>query len=118
MQNSGSATTHALQSKPNAEEGSTSDGTTPNVFWNKDTNSSENSNIIVPTYIGLFVQDKAALEEKYPSDLPNKYYDHMTSAFKPGEVDASTLGEESELHVIGRLTTEKVDACHPRTFSL
>ena len=73
-------------------------------------NNSNTSGIIKPIYTGLFVQDKAGLEEKYPSELPNKYYDHMTSAFRPGEIDAATLGEESDLHIIGRLTTDKVDA--------
>lgn len=73
-------------------------------------NNSNTSGIIKPIYTGLFVQDKAYLEERYPSELPNKYYDHMTSVFRPGRIDAATLGEESDLHIIGRLTTDKVDA--------
>ena len=80
---------------------------------NKGTNYFDDTNtsgIIKPIYPGLFVQDKASLEERYPSELPNKYYDHMTSVFRPGEIDATTLGEESDLHIIGRLITDKVDA--------
>lgn len=73
-------------------------------------NNSNTSGIIKPIYTGLFVQGKSGLEERYPSELPNKYYDHMTSVFRPGEIDAATLGEESDLHIIGRLTTDKVDA--------
>ena len=34
----------------------------------------------------------------------------MTSVFRPGEIDAATLGEERDLHIVGRLTTDKVDA--------
>lgn len=72
--------------------------------------NSNTSSIIKPIYTVLFVQDKAGLEERYPSELPNKYYDHMTSVFRPGEIDAAALGEERDLHIVGRLTTDKVDA--------
>ena len=72
--------------------------------------NSNTPGIIKPIYTDLFVQDKAGLEERYPSELPNKYYDHMTSVFRPGAIDAATLGEERNLHIVGRLTTDKVDA--------
>lgn len=59
-------------------------------------------------YTANNVDDPAALEAKYPSSLPTKYYHHSTNEFKPGKYDPRE-GLKETLHIIGRLTTDKVD---------
>lgn len=62
-----------------------------------------------PIYTAYFVDDKEALRAKYAPVHPKEYYDHMTLAFRPATADIRELGEERELKVLGRLTTDKVD---------
>ena len=45
---------------------------------------------------------------KYPSTLPNKYYHHSTNKYGKQTFDPRE-GKKERLHIIGRLTTEKVD---------
>lgn len=54
------------------------------------------------------VDNVKALQEKYPSDLPNKFYHHSTNKFGRQAFD-SREGKKERLHIIGRLTTDKVD---------
>jgi hypothetical protein len=54
------------------------------------------------------VDDVEALEQKYPSKLPNKFYHHSTNKFGKQAFD-SREGNKEKLHIIGRLTTDKVD---------
>ena len=49
-----------------------------------------------------------ALKAKYPSPLPNKYYHHSTNKFKP-EGYCGKEGEPLTLHIIERLTTDKIN---------
>lgn len=49
------------------------------------------------------------LMAKYPSELQNKYYHHSTNKFGRQPFDERE-GEKMTLHIIGRLTTDKVDA--------
>lgn len=55
------------------------------------------------------VVDPAALEAKYPSELPNKYYHHSTNKFEPGQPFDEREGTRQTLKITGRLTTDKVD---------
>lgn len=49
------------------------------------------------------------LMRKYPSQLPNKYYHHSTNKFGKQPFDKRE-GQKLNLHIIGRLITDKVDA--------
>ena len=54
------------------------------------------------------VNDSKSLQQKYPSELPNKFYHHSTVSF--GQQPFNTKeGEQKQLHITGRLTTDKVD---------
>ena len=55
------------------------------------------------------VDNPNELMAKYPSELPNKYYHHSTNKFGRQPFDKRE-GEKMTLHIIGRLTTDKVDA--------
>ena len=46
---------------------------------------------------------------KYPSELPNKYYDHSTNKYEPGQPFDEREGTREPLKITGRLTTDKVD---------
>lgn len=59
-------------------------------------------------YTSWNVNDTAALESKYPSSLPTKFYHHTTNKFGK-QVYSARQGEQKRLHIIGRLTTDKVD---------
>lgn len=54
------------------------------------------------------VNDPKALQEKYPTTLPNKYYHHSTNEFKPKGYSGKE-GMPLTLHITGRLTTDRVD---------
>lgn len=58
-------------------------------------------------YTGAFVKEN--LSNKFKSDMPNKFGHHMTVSFRPSDIDVP-VGEYVELKIIGRLTTDKVDA--------
>mgnify|MGYP003637282506 FL=1 len=57
-------------------------------------------------YTGAFVNTN--LTKEYSSDLPNKFGHHMTVSFKPSDLNVP-VGENTDLKIIGRLTTDKVD---------
>ena len=59
-------------------------------------------------YRAYQVDDVAALQEKYPSALPNKFYDHSTVSFGLQAFD-DREGQQKTLRIVGRLTTDKVD---------
>ena len=54
------------------------------------------------------VDNAEVLQEKYPSALPNKFYHHSTNSFGKQPFDVRE-GTKERLHIIGRLTTDKVD---------
>lgn len=55
------------------------------------------------------VDNPNELMRKYPSLLPNKYYHHSTNKFGKQPFDKRE-GQKLNLHIIGRLITDKVDA--------
>jgi len=55
------------------------------------------------------VDNPEELMRKYPSILPNKYYHHSTNKFGKQPFDKRE-GQKLNLHIIGRLITDKVDA--------
>lgn len=55
------------------------------------------------------VDNPEELMIKYPSNLPNKYYHHSTNKFGKQPFDKRE-GQKLNLHIIGRLITDKVDA--------
>ena len=55
------------------------------------------------------VDNPNELMRKYPSQLPNKYYNHSTNKFGKQPFDKRE-GQKLNLHIIGRLITDKVDA--------
>lgn len=57
-------------------------------------------------YTGAFVNTN--LTKEYSSNLPNKFGHHMTVSFKPSDLNVP-VGENTDLKIIGRLTTDKVD---------
>jgi len=60
-------------------------------------------------YTAQVVNDPKALEGKYPTEHPNKYYHHSTNKYGRQPFDERE-GEPLRLHIIGRLTTDKIDA--------
>lgn len=54
------------------------------------------------------VDNVQALKDKYPSTLPNKFYHHSTNKFRRQSFNPKE-GTKEKLHIIGRLTTDKVD---------
>ena len=69
-------------------------------------NINNNNNII---YSGIFF-NKNELLKKYDLVHENIYYHHSTIEFKPKNVSNLPIGEIMTLKIIGRLTTDKVDA--------
>jgi len=59
-------------------------------------------------YTALNVDNPEQLKEKYPSDLPNKFYHHSTIKFGKQPFNKNENKKE-KLHIIGRLKTDKVD---------
>ena len=59
-------------------------------------------------YTSYNVDDVDALKEKYPSGLSDKYYHHSTVKYGYQPLDTRE-GKKERLHIIGRLTTDKVD---------
>ena len=60
------------------------------------------------TFTAQNVDNPSELMRKYPSELPNKFYHHSTNKFGRQPFDERE-GEKLNLHIIGRLTTDKVD---------
>ena len=62
-------------------------------------------------YTALFVDDVNLLKEKYPPVYPNEYYHHSTIAFRPKSGRNNLeVGTKHEIAIIGRITSDKVDA--------
>ncbi len=62
-------------------------------------------------YTALFVDDINLLKEKYPPVYPNEYYHHSTIAFRPKSGRNNLeVGTKHEIAIIGRITSDKVDA--------
>ena len=59
-------------------------------------------------YRAYMVDNVARLQERYPSALPQKFYDHSTVTYGLQAMD-DREGQRKQLHIIGRLTTDKVD---------
>lgn len=72
----------------------------------KELSNINNNNII---YSGIFF-NKNELLKKYDLVHENIYYHHSTIEFKPKNVSNLPIGEIMTLKIIGRLTTDKVDA--------
>lgn len=65
---------------------------------------------IIPIYTALFVENPAALLEKFPPKHAKTFAHHSTIAFKPGSLEGITMGEKSQIKIIGRAFDEKGDA--------
>lgn len=62
-------------------------------------------------YEALFVDNTSKLKQMFPPVHPNVFYHHMTIAFAPKELKyPENLGQKVRLEIIGRITTDKVDA--------
>ena len=62
-------------------------------------------------YEAYFVEEPSKLKQEFPPVYPNTFYHHMTIAFAPKELKMpDKIGERIKLKVIGRLTTDKIDA--------
>ena len=59
-------------------------------------------------YRAYMVDDVAGLKDRYISELPNKFYDHSTVTYGLQAMD-DREGQQKRMHIIGRLTTDKVD---------
>ena len=59
-------------------------------------------------YRAYMVDNVARLQERYPSALPQKFYDHSTVTYGLQAMD-DREGQRKQLHIIGRLITDKVD---------
>ena len=67
---------------------------------------SENESFVI--FTAQNVDNPNELMRKYPSQLPNKYYHHSTNKFGKQPFDKRE-GQKLNLHIIGRLITDKVD---------
>lgn len=61
-------------------------------------------------YHALFVDNVSKLKAMFPSVHPITYYHHSTIEFKPSNTNNIELGKKVKLAIIGRITTDKVDA--------
>ena len=59
-------------------------------------------------YRAYMVDDVEGLKDRYPSVLPQKFYEHSTVSYGLQEMD-DREGQQKHMHIIGRLTTDKVD---------
>lgn len=60
-------------------------------------------------YSAIFV-NKDVLMEKYPPKHSNVFSHHSTIEFRPKSIEEIPIGDTINLHITGRLTTERVDA--------
>lgn len=60
-------------------------------------------------FTALNVDDVNSLKKKYAPVHPNEYYHHSTVKYGKQKFDVRE-GTKSRLHIVGRLTTDKVDA--------
>jgi hypothetical protein len=62
-------------------------------------------------YEAIFVTNPEKLQRAFPPVHTNVFYHHMTIAFKPEELSMpDKIGMFCTLKIIGRLTTDKIDA--------
>jgi len=61
-------------------------------------------------YSALFVDNVGELKQMFPPVYPNVFYHHSTIAFNPPDAADIEVGKKVLLPVIGRITTDKVDA--------
>lgn len=62
-------------------------------------------------YDGFFIDNIPALMNMFPKVYDKTYYHHMTTAFMPKQLTyPDMLGKKESLKIIGRITTDKVDA--------
>ena len=59
-------------------------------------------------YRAYMVDDVAGLKDRYPSVLPQKFYEHSTVSYGLQNKD-DREGQQKHMHIIGRLTTDKLD---------
>lgn len=75
---------------------------------NENWNNMKDEKIVYEAY---FVEEPSRLKQEFPPVYPNTFYHHMTIAFGPKELKMpNKIGERTKLKVIGRITTDKVDA--------
>jgi len=72
----------------------------------------EEINLKDVVYSALFVDEPSKLKAMFPPVHVNTFYHHSTIAFKPTpqEVSQLAVGKKINLPIIGRITTDKVDA--------
>ena len=61
-------------------------------------------------YHALFVNDVNNLQRMFPPVFSNLYYHHSTIEFAPKDATNIELGRKVSLKIIGRITTDRVDA--------
>lgn len=61
-------------------------------------------------YHALFVDDIYALQRLFSPVYSNIYYHHSTIEFAPKDASNIEVGKKIKLEIIGRITTDKVDA--------
>jgi Fungal tRNA ligase phosphodiesterase domain len=61
-------------------------------------------------YSALFVDDINALKRMFAPVFQNVFYHHSTIEFAPKDATNIEVGKKVELQVIGRITTDRVDA--------
>jgi len=59
-------------------------------------------------FSAVFVNEEE-LMGKYPQKLPNAFYHHSTIEFRPKTIEGLSVGQEWELKITGRITTNRVD---------
>src|SRR5258706_13041511 len=61
-------------------------------------------------YSALFVDHPEVLKTLFPPIHLNMFYHHSTIEFNPKDVSNIEVGKKVKLRVIGRITTDRVDA--------
>ena len=78
-------------------------------YTDNKTNLTEKLN---PIYSGVFLStsEKEKLKKEFPPVHENIYYHHSTIEFKPKDISDIQFGVHKPYKIIGRITTDKVDA--------
>ena len=65
-----------------------------------------------PVYSAKFLanDEEERLRKLFPAVFPNTYYHHSTIEFKPKDISNLEFGSYTPTKIIGRITTDKVDA--------
>ncbi|MEK7658278.1 MAG: hypothetical protein AAB352_00230 [Patescibacteria group bacterium] len=62
-------------------------------------------------YSAFFVDDPEKLKQKYPPVFPKEFYHHSTIEYRPKNgKQGLEVGKKVQLEIIGRVTSDKVDA--------